>query len=127
MFLLRNLSSLPTILNGSIVMLPVGGRFGRMSETAFCILETAAAHGDRCEGRVENMRLDGRMPRASSLVWHRGHMERGLVLFLDARIARESRSARVFMLTDCIDNQSNGGRIKATSYSVSSTFGKSEN
>lgn len=132
MFLLRNLSSRPTIFNGSIVMLPeVGGRPGRISETALWILETASAHGDRDGGRVENFRLDGRSWRASSRIWHRGQIE-GEASGVVARRAFLSRSARTFMLEVFIDTICVGCEMKwsaavPTLATSSKLFGYAEN
>ena len=62
-----------------VTLLPPGngGRLGRMSETVFWSLETAAAHAEDTAAVEENVRLEDRTPLASMRIKHRGHIEVG--------------------------------------------------
>jgi hypothetical protein len=109
MFVLRNLSSRPTIFRGSMVILSlVGGRLGRMSETVFCILDTAAAHAECFFAEDENFRFAGRRWVASRWIKQRGQMD-GAEDGGDTRRALDSRRTRALMLVGGIEE----GRCEA--------------
>lgn len=103
-FLLRNLSSLPTIFNGSIVMLLLFGRLGSTSETVSCILATAAAHAESCLDLVENFRLAGRKLLFSRRIRQRGQRDDGEIVD-GICSALGSCSTRALMLVDGIGSE----------------------